>query len=69
MSRTIIRNTYLVTQGIFDRSLMSHIFLNTFNVQIHLLMIRKNYTLFINYILKVGINGTIPVNLKVKINC
>ena len=61
--------THVVAQGLFDRSLLSHIFFNILHTNAFINDLQKIYFIYLLYFtIKIGINGTIILKIKMKIN-
>ena len=59
----------MVAQGLFDRSLLSHIFFNILHTNAFINDLQKIYFIYLLYFtIKIGINGTIILKIKMKIN-
>jgi len=59
----------VVAQGLFDRSLISHIFFNILHTNSFINDLQKLYFIYLLYFtIKIGINGTIILKIKMKIN-
>jgi len=59
----------VVAQGVFDRSLTSHIFFNILHINAFINELQKLYFIYLLYFtIKIGITGTIILKIKVKIN-